>query len=197
MNEAEFIKKIESLKSIEPNKDWVALTRDDIFEEAPFFVGFNFVRVASAVALTLLFSFFFTHLNRQDVKMVEDDSRENELQVLQLALLELKDAKSEMTQSFSEIAETKPKEEVVKIAKEIAPSLVQIDEKEDVIAQSLGLLIESDDLLPNKDVASFLIFDLENRSLKEEDQLILEEAKEAFDLKDYRTALKKVLEIGE
>ncbi len=102
-----------------------------------------------------------------------------------------------MTQSFSEIAETKPKEEVVKIAKEIAPSLVQIDEKEDVIAQSLGLLIESDDLLPNKDVASFLISDLENRSLKEEDQLILEEAKEAFDLKDYRTALKKVLEIGE
>ena len=84
-----------------------------------------------------------------------------------------------------------------KIAKEIAPSLVQIDEKEDVIAQSLGLLIESDDLLPNKDVASFLISDLENRSLKEEDQLILEEAKEAFDLKDYRTALKKVLEIGE
>ncbi len=200
MNERELIEKIELLREIKPNNDWVSSVRRDLLkrEKSSIFETL-FVKRAVVASLTLsligglLFYSSEVRMNREIEKMV----KENEVEILSIALLGLKDAKADVGKSFSEAIANKPEEEVVKIARATAPSLLEIEEREEVIAQSLGVMIDSDDLLPNKEVAAFLISDLERRSLTEEENLLLSEAKDAFANGHYRQALKRVLEIGE
>jgi len=210
MNEREFINKIESLKSIKPDASWVSLTRDNILGERKLFpvqanfAGFFFKRnqVFVATATLVLFGgiFFYSHLmssNQRRAEEMERIARQNEVQTLSIALADLKEKRSEMQQSFAQSVASKPKEEVVKIARDIAPSLLEMDEKKEVIMGSLGLVVDSEDPSPDRDVASYLIADLEKRSLTEEEKLLLDKAKSAFEAEDYQEALRKVLQIGE
>lgn len=210
MNEREFINKIESLKSIKPDASWVASARDEILGEKKLFsvqgnfAGFFFnTQAFAATAALVLFGgvFLYSHLmissDQRLAEEVERMAKQNEVQMLSIALADLKDTRAEMRQSFAESVVSKSEEEVVKIARNIAPSLLEMDEKEEVIMGSLGVMMETEDLSPNRDIASYLIADLEKRSLTEEEESLLDEAKEAFEAEDYREALRKVLQIGE
>jgi len=209
MNEREFINKIESLKSIKPDASWVSLTRDNILGERKLFpvqvnfAGFFFKRnqVFVATATLVLFGgiFFYSHLISSDQRRAEEMeriARQNEVQTLSIALADLKEKRSEMQQSFAQSVASKSREEVVKIARDIAPSLLEMDDKKEVIMGSLGLVVDSEDPSPDRDVASYLIADLEKRSLTEEEKLLLDKAKSAFEAGDYQEALRKVLQIG-
>ncbi len=210
MNEKEFINRIESLKNIKPDAKWASSTRDEILGERKIFsvegnfAGFFFKTQAFATATALvLFGgvFLYSHLmisaDQRLAEEVEKMAKQNEVQLLSIALADLKETRAEMGQSFAESLVSKSEEEVVRIAKDIAPSLLEMDEKEEVIMGSLGVMMDPEEISPNRDVASYLIADLEKRSLTEKDESLLAEAKEAFESEDYRKALRKVLEVGE
>ncbi len=210
MKEKELITKIESLKGVRPGKEWVSLTRADILGEKKTFLStysefvgsFKIPAFAATVTMVLfggifIYSQLLISTNQRMVEEVQRLAKQNEVEILSIALANLKDAKIEMQRDFAESMVTKSEKEVIKIAKDIAPSLIEIREKEEVIMGSLGVMIEPDDLSADRDVAFFLITDLEKRSLTDEDGALLEEAREYFDSGKYQKALKKVLEIGD
>ncbi len=210
MNEREFINKIGSLKEIKADAQWASSTRDEILGERKLFsvqgnfAGFVFrTQAFAATAALVLFGgvFLYSHLlvssDQRLAEELEKLTKQNEVQMLSIALADLKGARAEMGQSFAESMVTKSEEEVVRIAKDMAPSLLEIEEKEEVIMGTLGVMIESDETSTSKEIASYLIADLEKRSLTEEDEALLEEAKEALEAGDHRDALRKVLRIGE
>ncbi len=209
MNERELLNKIESLKKIKPNTEWVSLTRNDILGERKVFsfqdnlAGFLFrPRVFAGAALVLLGGLFlYSQLllssEQRRAEELERLAKQSELQMLSIALAELKEARAEMDRNFADLIVTKSEEEAVKIAKEIAPLLLEIDKKEGAIMGSLGVITEPDKISTGEKVASYLIADYEKRSLTEEDGVLLQLAKEAFGAGDHQEALRVVLLIGQ
>ncbi len=128
---------------------------------------------------------------------VSEIIRRNEINRLSSALKDLEMMKAKMHRDFAQAIESRPREEAIEIAKNFAPSILEIEEKEDLLMiDSLGVRIDEVSSNAAKDLVSLLIEDFENRSLTEEDEILLEEAKTMFKEKNYRTALKSVLNIG-
>jgi hypothetical protein len=145
--------------------------------------------------------------NRQDMNLllahrrldeVSEIIKKQEVEKLSLAIKELESVKERMQKDFAQSIEKKPKEEAIKIAKSFAPSLLEIEDKQDLLIGSLGVAVDTG-LSSNtaKELAGLLIEDYQERSLTEKDKELLERAKQEFETENYRTALRDVLEIGQ
>ncbi len=125
--------------------------------------------------------------------------QKDEIEKLSLAVKELESMKSEMQKDFSRSVKNKSKQETVEIAKNLAPALLEIEDKEELLLGALSVRMED-----NKESASvseksvsILIEDLEERTLAEEDEILLQEAKQHFKDKNYSLALRTVLQVGQ
>ncbi len=203
MNEKEIISKIESLKEIKPDSNWAFSARKDIFEkkEKDFFSFLAFPKTQTAFSAALLlvvgiFAFFQYTIFLENAEEMERIAKEKEIEMLSVALNELKETKADLKKEFAQSVQSKTKEEAVEVAKSFAPSILEIEEEEDFLTDTLGATTE-DEASPSaaKDVALLLIEDYKERSLTEEDQELLEKAENAFENKEYRTSLKTVLKI--
>ncbi len=190
MNEKEIINQIELLKQIKPNQEWVSSARADIvgvdslvifsFFSKPAFVGtFSFILLAGLL-------FFSQSMILEDQKMAEGEvevseqelAKQKEIEELSLALAELRNAKAELDQSFSSAVAVMPQREAIDFAKSIAPQMIEMKEKEDLIIQSLAVVVseEVDESESNKKtdrgVAALLLDDFIEQS--EDDEMIEE-----------------------
>ncbi len=210
MQEKELITKIKSLKNIKPNKNWVLSAREGVFRENdntfsfPVFSRFSFAVPATLLLLVgvFVFSQYMTVMNMEKNKEAERIVKEREIEKLVLALDELKSAKETLSQDFAQSIESKPKEETIKVARDFAPKLLEMEEEEDLLTSSLGVLMEEKDegkiaSSVARDLSLILIEDLEERSLSEKDEEILNQAKERFNEEDYRSALRSALDVGQ
>lgn len=190
MNEKEIINQIESLKSIKPNQEWVSSTRANIigadspvvfsFFSKPVFVGtFSFILLAGLL-------FFSQSVILEDQKIAEREAevleqelaKQKEIEELSLALTELRNAKAEIDQSFSSAVAVMPQREAVDFAKSIAPKMVEMKEKEELITQSLAVVVSeevsdvSEETETERGVAALLLDDFIEQS--EDDEKIEE-----------------------
>ncbi len=235
MQEKDIINKIEELKQIKPNHNWVVSAKQDILDKKPSF-SFDFIFGKSAVTafaslglivvLTVaaqgttpgdpLFSIkkitekgqmaLVSQEDKQDFNVILTHKRldeistivkRNEIERLSVAVKELETAKDKIQKEFAHSIESKDQKQVIEIARNLAPTVLEIEDKEELLIGSLG--VKADNNLPSgvaKDLASLLIKDLEDRSLTESEEKILQEAKINFNEENYRTALRNVLEIG-
>ncbi|MDD4062417.1 MAG: hypothetical protein PHV25_01370 [Candidatus Pacebacteria bacterium] len=191
MNEKEIINQIESLKQIKPNQEWVSSTRADIvgvdapvifssFFSKPAFVGtFSFVLLAGLL-------FFSQSMILEEQKMAEGEvevsgqelAKQKEIEDLSLALAELRNAKAELDQSFSSAVAVMPQREAIDFAKSIAPQMIEMKEKEELIIQSLAVVVSEEvnesesNKKTDRGVAALLLDDFIEQS--EDDEMIEE-----------------------
>lgn len=122
----------------------------------------------------------------------------NQLKNLPPALTELKTTKLVAKKEVSNILKNKPEKEAIKVAKEIALKLKEINKKEKQVLTSLRIESEETNQEPTeKVIAELLIKDLEERTLNEKQQKILQEAKEDYKVGKYSQTLEKILEISQ
>ena len=209
MEERDIISKIESLKEIKPNQEWVCSARKEILGENEFSLSSFIFRPAFATAATLMIFggvFAYSQLTMpvqpnkaEEIQML---ATQVEIEKLSLALAELKEAKMALKKEFTESVAVRSEQDVTRIARDIAPSLVEIGEQEEIVMTSLAVMIEKkkkkeDESLPTKEVVSLLIEDLNERTLTEEEANKLDSVKELYNDKEYQKALSLVLEIGQ
>ena len=210
MEEKTLITKIESLKNIKPREDWVSFTREEIFEEGkilfPFFlrekvfIGTFALLLVGVFALSQTFtgnSFYnkiasYFSFENKDIASEE----QKEIELLSLTLNELREARTQFQKDFASSIVSKPENEVVKIAKDYAPTILEIREKEKEVSETLGVKIDKDSDLAEKEIASLIIQDLEKRSLITEEKEMLNTAKDHFEKGEYLSSLRIALEIG-
>ncbi len=125
--------------------------------------------------------------------------KRNQIERLSLAVDELESMKAEMQKDFARSVENKPREEKVEIAKNFASTILEIEDREELLLGSLGVKVDEkrEPASNNKELAFLLIEDLEERFLTEKDELLLKEAKEFFEQGNYSLALRTVSQAGQ
>lgn len=201
MNEKEIINQIESLKAIKPNQEWVSSARADIIGvDSPvtlsFFNKLAFVGTFSLILLAgLLFYSQLVVLEEQKMAAKEADvlkeeiAKQKEIEDLSLALAELRAAKAELDKSFSSAVAVMPQKEAIDYAKSIAPQVIEMKEKEELIIQSLAVVVDED---VNEDtdrgVAALLLADFVDQT--EEGDEMIEELESLFKNGEYSKVIK-------
>jgi len=201
MNEKEIINQIESLKAIKPNREWVSSARADIIGvDSPvtfsFFNKLAFVGTFSLILLAgLLFYSQLVVLEEQKMAakeaevLKEEIAKQKEIEDLSLALAELRAAKAELDKSFSSAVAVMPQKEAIDYAKSIAPQVIEMKEKEELIIQSLAVVVDED---VNEDtdrgVAALLLADFVDQA--EEGDEMIEELESLFESGEYGEVIK-------
>lgn len=201
MNEKEIINQIESLKAIKPNQEWVSSARADIIGvDSPvtlsFFNKLAFVGTFSLILLAgLLFYSQLVVLEEQKMAakeaevLKEEIAKQKEIEDLSLALAELRAAKAELDKSFSSAVAVMPQKEAIDYAKSIAPQVIEMKEKEELIIQSLAVVVDED---VNEDtdrgVAALLLADFVDQA--EEGDEMIEELESLFKNGEYSKVIK-------
>lgn len=201
MNEKEIINQIESLKAIKPNQEWVSSARADIIGvDSPvtlsFFNKLAFVGTFSLILLAgLLFYSQLVVLEEQKMAakeaevLKEEIAKQKEIEDLSLALAELRAAKAELDKSFSSAVAVMPQKEAIDYAKSIAPQVIEMKEKEELIIQSLAVVVDED---VNEDtdrgVAALLLADFVDQT--EEGDEMIEELESLFKNGEYSKVIK-------
>lgn len=201
MNEKEIINQIESLKAIKPNREWVSSARADIIGvDSPvtfsFFNKLAFVGTFSLILLAgLLFYSQLVVLEEQKMAakeaevLKEEIAKQKEIEDLSLALAELRAAKAELDKSFSSAVAVMPQKEAIDYAKSIAPQVIEMKEKEELIIQSLAVVVDED---VNEDtdrgVAALLLADFVDQT--EEGDEMIEELESLFKNGEYSKVIK-------
>jgi len=225
--EADLVKKIQELKKIRPNKDWVVLTKSQILGEADrgwasisFFPFFK-PALATVTAFGILFGIFSLAQNSlpgdilysikkiteksQAVFVSEKELPKYNLEIANKRLEELNEiaqtnqvkklapAISEFQADMSEAAKSLAKvkgQDVEKIVAQTQKLEVNKKKMEEVLATKI-LSQETEDSLISfyKIQAEMLIKDLENRTLTEEKEEILNQMKKLFEEEKYSEAL--------
>lgn len=201
MNEKEIINQIESLKAIKPNREWVSSARADIIGvDSPvtfsFFNKLAFVGTFSLILLAgLLFYSQLVVLEEQKMAakeaevLKEEIAKQKEIEDLSLALAELRAAKAELDKSFSSAVAVMPQKEAIDYAKSIAPQVIEMKEKEELIIQSLAVVVDED---VNEDtdrgVAALLLADFVDQA--EEGDEMIEELESLFKNGEYSKVIK-------
>jgi hypothetical protein len=108
----------------------------------------------------------------------------------------INEAKESVTQATKNLIKSK------KVDKEIIKNTLELKKKSETIEKVLGVRViegETEEVLENslKEKSQYLIKDLENRSLTEEQKQIFEKAKEYFENQNYSKALELLLLIGQ
>ena len=219
--EKEIIKKIKLLKQIKPEKKWVFLTKEKILGKEPLFFPFLKPAFAGLLFVLILFGLSFTSLpgepfylikklaeRGQTVFIPDEQKPKLELELANKRLEELSkiaekndvkklapainEAKESVAQATKNLVKSK------KVDKEIVQKTLQLEKKKQEVEKVLGTKItEEETENPTKLVAKYLIEDLENRTLTEEQKQILEKAKEYFENGDFAKVLELLLTIGQ
>ena len=243
MTEKELIKKIKELKKIEPRKDWVLFTKNQILPEQKERVSLKEVwglifqprlvlrpALAGVLSVLVLFGIFASVQNSlpgdflYSVKKISEKTQAvfvsssekpsfqlaqvnkrledlnsiietNQVKNLASGLEELKFAKAKAEKEVLGL-KNKPAEEAIKAAKKIVSQVQAISKKEEKVLASLNKKQEETVEPAEKTIAELLIYDLETRTLGEEDQNSLAEARELLEQGDYSEALIKIWEIS-
>jgi hypothetical protein len=120
----------------------------------------------------------------------------NQTQKLASSLNEVKNSKETAKKELSKAIANKSKTEAIKIAREIAPKLIEIGEKEKKVYTALG--VEDKEGMPEqKIVAELLINDLKNSSLTDLQKNILSEAEKNYEAGNFSAALEKAIEVSQ
>ena len=221
MTEKEVIEKIRLLRQIKPEKKWVFLTKEKILGKEPLFFPFLKPAFAGLLFILILFGLSFTSLpgepfylikklveRGQTVFVPEEEKPKLELELANKRLEELSkiaekndvkklapainEAKESVAQATKNLVKSK------KVDKEIVQKTLQLEKKKQEVEKVLGTKItEEETENPTKLLAKYLIEDLENRTLTEEQKQILEKAKEYFEKEDFAKVLELLLTIGQ
>ena len=219
--EKEIIKKIKLLKQIKPEKKRVFLTKEKILGKEPLFFPFLKPAFAGLLFVLILFGLSFTSLpgepfylikklaeRGQTVFIPDEQKPKLELELANKRLEELSkiaekndvkklapainEAKESVAQATKNLVKSK------KVDKEIVQKTLQLEKKKQEVEKVLGTKItEEETENPTKLVAKYLMEDLENRTLTEEQKQILEKAKEYFENGDFAKVLELLLTIGQ
>lgn len=237
MTEKDLIKKIRELKQIQPKKDWVVLTKSQIFgKQREQFSLVESLRLilyykpayAGVLAILILFGLFGFSQNSlpgdllyplkkiteksQAVFVSEDEKPKYQLEIANKRLEELNkvattnqvknlaSAIEEYQISVSRAAEDLKKIKEPEKAKEVVIEIKKLEAIKQKVEKVLATKIDADgeengDSIQElyKTPAEVLIQDSEKRTLSEENQEILKEAKELYQAGSYSAALEKIL----
>lgn len=218
MIEKELIGKIRELRQIRPRKDWVVLTKGQILGEPKisFFPFFKPV-LATVTALGILFGVFSLAQNSlpgdflYSIKKITEKGQavfvsEEEKPVFQLKLANdrledltkaqaknlaptLSEFQASVFQAAKEIVEAeKPN------IKEIVQQTKKLEENKQKV-EALGVVLGETEKLDNAlaQLVEREIEELASQTLNENQEELLEEAKESFEVGDYNQALEKIL----
>jgi long-subunit acyl-CoA synthetase (AMP-forming) len=108
----------------------------------------------------------------------------------------INEAKESVAQATKNLVKSK------KVDKEIVQKTLELEKKKQEVEKVLGIKLiegETEEALENslKEKSEYLIKDLENRTLTEDQKQILEKAKEYFENGDFAKALELLLTIGQ
>lgn len=217
--EKQLIGKIRELRQIRPRKDWVVLTKSQILGEEPKILFFPFFKpvLATVTAFGILFGIFSLAQNSlpgdflYSIKKITEKSQavfvsEEEKPVFQLKLANdrleeltkaparnlaptLSEFQASVFQAAKEIVEAeKPN------IKEIVQQTKKLEENKQKV-ETLGIVVGETEALDTAlaQLVESQIKDLEEGTLTEGQQELLEGAKESFEAGDYNQALEKIL----
>jgi len=221
ITEKEVIEKIQILKQIKPEKNWVFLTKEKILGKEPSF--FPFFRPAFSVLFVslVLLGLSFTSLpgepfypikklveKSQKVLVPEEEKPKVDLELANKRLEELskvaeKNDVKKIVPALSEAKETvaqatKNLVKSKKLDKEIVQKTLEFETKKQKVEKVLGTKItEEETENPTKFVASYLIETLSKKDLTQDQAIILEKAKENFENRNYSKVLELLLPISQ
>lgn len=132
-------------------------------------------------------------LAQQRLDELDQISQRNLAANFSAGIEEYQEAKSRAQHDISEIVRTAPREEAVRIAKEVAPKLEEINKKEGEVLASRGTESESQEDPAEKAIIQVLIEDVEDSSLTSEQQEDLDKVEELIEQEDYNKALEVYL----
>jgi len=133
-------------------------------------------------------------LTNKRLEELNQIAQTNQVKNLAPALSEFEKTKITAKKEVVNLIKNKPKEEAIKVAKDIAPKLADLNEKEKKVYATLNIeSTEESNQTAEKAVVEILIKDAENSTLTDEQKLLLEEAKVDFSAGNYSQALEKIL----
>ncbi|MBU4298912.1 hypothetical protein KJ636_02625 [Patescibacteria group bacterium] len=239
MTEKELIGKIRELRRIQPRKDWVLLTKNQILGNVevrpqPFlslffkpayaglivvFAFFGLLGVFGATHYSLPGDFLWTFkkviekgqavfvseaekpqynlkMAAQRLEELNKISRANQVENLAPALKEFKATKVAAKKKVLSAIKNKSHQKTIKIAKEIAPKLIELDKKEKEVYATLDIepTNEGTNETAEKALTEVLIKEAKKSTLTEEQAELLAEAEEYYNKGEYQEALIKILE---
>lgn len=223
LSEEQLIGRVRELSQIKPKKDWVVFTKREVLGVEPGFSFFPYLKPAFAgfIAVCLLFGAFGLVKNSlpgdflYSVKKIVHEGREVITPVQEKPAFQLKLANnrledltrvsvknlaptiSEFQANISAAAENLAKIDATTsdpiVTQQIVEQTKKIKENEEKV-KILGMVIEGEETENfDKAVTKYLIKDLESRTLTEEKEIILKEAKELFEEEKYSEALELLL----
>lgn len=226
MTEPQLIKKIRGLRKIQPRKDWVSLNKIQLLGEEKAFELFPFFRPAYAGLFLILILIGLLEVSQgalpgeplyllkriieksQAILVSEEGRPKLNLELANKRLEELTEiaegnevkklapAISEFQANASEAAKNLAR--VKKIDKEIVAQAQKLEENKEKVEKVLATKIETEDY--DNALAQLVereIKDLEGKTLNEEDQGLLKEAKADFEAGNYSEALIKILDLSQ
>lgn len=125
-------------------------------------------------------------------------TKNNDVRKIAPAFSEIKTSKSSAKKEVAKLIQNKSEQEAIKIAKEIAPRLKEINDKEKQVLSSLnGDLLEENNGSMEKIIVEFLILDLKNSALTDVQSNLFSQAQNLYKEGNYSQALGKILEAGQ
>lgn len=226
MTEKELVKKIKQLRKVKPRKDWVLATKIRILGETSKFELFPFFKPAYAGLFLVLIFFGMVELAQsalpgeplyplkkmteraQAIFVSETDRPEVQLEFANKRLEELNKIASknevkklvpalkELEANVSEAAKDLVK--VKKVESGVVEKTRELAENKAKVEKLLATKIETEELEDAyKVLAEREIKNLENSTLTENQEKVLEEAKEFLEKSDYLSAFIKVIEASQ
>lgn len=125
-------------------------------------------------------------------------SQTNQVKKIAPSFNEIKTTKSAAKKEVVKLIQGKSEQEAIKIAKEIAPRLKEINDKEKQVLSSLnGDLEEENNESTEKIIVEFLILDLKNSTLTDSQAELFVQAESYYQEGNYSQALEKILEVSQ
>lgn len=124
--------------------------------------------------------------------------QENEVRKLVPALKEYRASVSDFAEDFEDLTRAMTTTSDSIVIKEIAEQAQKFEENKEKLTKIYGIAgLEGDEKSnPTKLVVEWLIRDMEEATLREEDEALFKEAKEYYMNQDYASALEKILEMN-
>lgn len=212
MNDKEILNKILLLKDIKPRKEWVLLTKQSMLGietnlSYPLFLrifDLSYLKrpvfVFASLALVIIigvglqlqggFSKNVSVNNEQELRV---ELAQKKLEQLKIAIKEFQETSSRVSNDFAQLVENQPQK-----ALQASRMIVQLQKDKSQLEKVLGSTIGQDqnDETKIENATKTLLenefADLSTRTLNEDQLHILQEAKDAFEAKDYQTSLEKI-----
>jgi len=219
ITEKDLIKKIEILKEIKPERDWLLNTKKEIsgVKGSPIFGNLlenrAFLFVPSLVTVLIIAVLLYSNLNNiSEPKIVSLDP-----EVLEAITTGLRTVEVDVLKVTQNIEKVKEPKQVLEIKEKVDSTIEngerivftfkelikEPDKKPDQVLTTLNKVEEAFDdlektyLEKQKELTKQLIEDLEKENLTQEQELILEQAKQYFEQENYSEALIKAIETSE